>query len=180
MSADAKQGNAIDFVVERANLRHYKWVPAPEPDSVDLHPGQVLLQVAKFAFTANNVTYAVAGEMMTLLAEVEAHEHVAGVLEAHEHVLRAHAAERREVPHRAVLEVGREQMVALVSVGVVEVEDVARVRGPAIPVDGPVSLVRDGPRGVTRLHPHVLHALLVGSQPGDAAAVGRELRERPR
>ena len=46
----------LDFVVERANLRHCRWVSAPEPD---LHSGQVLLKVATFAFTANNVTYAV-------------------------------------------------------------------------------------------------------------------------
>jgi len=52
----------LDFVVERGNLRHCKWVPAPEPD---LRSGQVLLKVADFAFTANNVTYAVAGDMMS-------------------------------------------------------------------------------------------------------------------
>ena len=61
-SSDAKQWKALDFLVERDNLRQCKWVPAAEPD---LHSGQVLLEVVNFAFTANNVTYAVAGDMMS-------------------------------------------------------------------------------------------------------------------
>ena len=56
---------AIDFLVERGNLRHCKFVRAPAPDDVRLRAGEVLLEIAKFAFTANNVTYAVAGDMMS-------------------------------------------------------------------------------------------------------------------
>src|SRR5262249_60255709 len=56
---------AIDFLVERGNLRHCKFVRGPEPDEVQLRAGEVLLEIAKFAFTANNVTYAVAGDMMS-------------------------------------------------------------------------------------------------------------------
>jgi len=56
---------AIDFLVERGNLRHCKFVRGPEPDEVQLQAGEVLLEIAKFAFTANNVTYAVAGDMMS-------------------------------------------------------------------------------------------------------------------
>ncbi|HYV57532.1 MAG TPA: DUF2855 family protein [Candidatus Nitrosopolaris sp.] len=60
-----KEPRAIDFLVERGNLRHCKFVHAAEPDEIRLHPGEVLLEIAKFAFTANNVTYAVAGDMMS-------------------------------------------------------------------------------------------------------------------
>jgi hypothetical protein len=56
---------AVDFLVERENLHHSKFVPAPDPDTVDLPAGHVLLRVDAFAFTANNVTYAVAGDMMS-------------------------------------------------------------------------------------------------------------------
>ena len=60
-----KETPAVDFLVERGNLRHCKFVRAPGPDEVQLHDGEVLLEVATFAFTANNVTYAVAGDMMS-------------------------------------------------------------------------------------------------------------------
>ena len=60
-----KETPAVDFLVELGNLRHCKFVRAPGPDEVQLHDGEVLLEVATFAFTANNVTYAVAGDMMS-------------------------------------------------------------------------------------------------------------------
>ena len=56
---------ATDFIVERENLRHTKFVSAPDPDAVDVPAGHALLRVDAFAFTANNVTYAVIGEMMS-------------------------------------------------------------------------------------------------------------------
>ena len=52
---------ATDFVVSRADLRraemHRSELPA-------LRPGQILIRVDRFAFTANNVTYGAVGEMI--------------------------------------------------------------------------------------------------------------------
>jgi Protein of unknown function (DUF2855) len=59
------ESKAVDFVVERSNLRHAKFVPAVAAGEIELQPGQALLRVASFAFTANNVTYAVAGDMLS-------------------------------------------------------------------------------------------------------------------
>lgn len=50
-----------DFLVDKTNLRSGKFVPS-SLDPATLAPGQALLKVDKFALTANNVTYAVAGD----------------------------------------------------------------------------------------------------------------------
>ncbi len=50
-----------DFIVDKTNLRNGKFVPSAL-DPAALNPGQALLKVDKFALTANNVTYAVAGD----------------------------------------------------------------------------------------------------------------------
>jgi hypothetical protein len=55
---------ALDFIVRRDDLRQCKCVPAAEPDEIDLRRGEVLLRIAKFAFTSNNVTYAAFGDAM--------------------------------------------------------------------------------------------------------------------
>ena len=52
---------STDFIVNRANLREGKFVTTPLPE---LQDGQVLLQVDKFALTANNITYGAAGDSM--------------------------------------------------------------------------------------------------------------------
>ena len=65
VSAKTDDSAAADFVVERGNLRRCRFVRAPEPGAIELPTGHVLLRVAHFAFTANNVTYAVAGDMMS-------------------------------------------------------------------------------------------------------------------
>jgi hypothetical protein len=65
MSPRTPDTQAVDFVVERGNLRHCKFALAPEPEAIALAPEHALLRVATFAFTANNVTYAVAGDMMS-------------------------------------------------------------------------------------------------------------------
>lgn len=52
----------MDFIVNRKNFSECKFV---EGEPAELEPGQVRLRVAKFAFTANNVTYAVAGDMLS-------------------------------------------------------------------------------------------------------------------
>lgn len=46
---------------ERSNLRNTKLV---EREVTDLAPGEVLFEIEKFALTANNVTYAVSGDMI--------------------------------------------------------------------------------------------------------------------
>ena len=56
--------NAADFIVNKRDLRECRFVDAAEPDQRVLQPGQVLLRVDRFAFTSNNITYAVAGEGM--------------------------------------------------------------------------------------------------------------------
>lgn len=64
MSSTTAGLNTVDFVVDRGNLRRWKCVRAV--DSGAAWPsGQALLRVAKFAFTANNITYAVAGDMLS-------------------------------------------------------------------------------------------------------------------
>ncbi len=54
---------AVDFVVDRTNLATCRFVPAPSAGDVDLAPGEVLIAIDRFALTANNVTYAVVGDM---------------------------------------------------------------------------------------------------------------------
>jgi hypothetical protein len=62
-STVARPEEAVDFVVDRADLHRCQFVPAARPDRFDA--GQVLLGVDAFAFTANNITYAVAGDMLS-------------------------------------------------------------------------------------------------------------------
>lgn len=50
-----------DFLVHKADLRQTKFVERTMPA---LQEGEVLLKVDRFAFTANNITYAVFGESM--------------------------------------------------------------------------------------------------------------------
>ena len=52
----------VDFLVSRADLRQCRFDAPPDPK---LEPGQVLLEVDKFALTANNITYAVFGDAMS-------------------------------------------------------------------------------------------------------------------
>ncbi|PCJ66978.1 MAG: hypothetical protein COA73_00585 [Candidatus Hydrogenedentota bacterium] len=51
----------IDFIVNKSNLGECKFVPG---DSAALEEGAVRFRVEKYAFTANNVTYGVAGDML--------------------------------------------------------------------------------------------------------------------
>jgi hypothetical protein len=59
---------AVDFLVKQDDLRQCRFDPAPEAGDIELDPGQALLEVDKFAFTSNNVTYAVFGEAMNYWA----------------------------------------------------------------------------------------------------------------
>jgi hypothetical protein len=53
---------AYDFLVRRDDLHRTEFRPLPAATDVPLTDGQVLLSVDAFAFTANNVTYAVFGD----------------------------------------------------------------------------------------------------------------------
>jgi Protein of unknown function (DUF2855) len=54
--------SAEDFIVQRKNLSQCKFVSARI--EADLKSGQVLLKVDKFALTANNISYALVGEIL--------------------------------------------------------------------------------------------------------------------
>jgi hypothetical protein len=54
---------AVDFLVRRDDFRSTRFV-APEASSLAPASGQALLRVDHFAFTANNVTYAAAGDLL--------------------------------------------------------------------------------------------------------------------
>ena len=60
MSTDLPAG--LDFHVKRAKWSDTRWVEQPVPG--DPAPGQVLFHVDRFAFTANNISYAMAGDML--------------------------------------------------------------------------------------------------------------------
>ena len=55
---------AFDFLVRRDDLSRCEAREAPAAAEVATAPGQVLLAVDAFAFTANNVTYAVFGDAL--------------------------------------------------------------------------------------------------------------------
>ena len=52
------------FVVARDDLKHSKLVTLPLPDAAQLPEGSLLVKVDRFAFTANNITYALMGEQL--------------------------------------------------------------------------------------------------------------------
>ncbi len=56
--------SAYDFLVRKGALHETQIAPAADASAVDLKPGEILVAVDKFAFTANNITYAVFGDMM--------------------------------------------------------------------------------------------------------------------
>ncbi len=51
----------LDFEVDKHERQKHRFVDSPVPD---LASGQVLFRVDRFALTANNITYAVAGDML--------------------------------------------------------------------------------------------------------------------
>jgi len=53
----------LDFIVDQKDLSNTQTLEKTYPE--ELAPDQVLLKVDKFAFTANNITYGVAGERMS-------------------------------------------------------------------------------------------------------------------
>jgi hypothetical protein len=53
---------ATDFVVARNDLQQCKVIETPLPDAAALPDEALLVKVTRFAFTANNITYAVLGD----------------------------------------------------------------------------------------------------------------------
>lgn len=53
-----------DFLVDKADLSRTELRPIPAPDAVELAAGEVLLEVERFSFTANNITYGVMGDQL--------------------------------------------------------------------------------------------------------------------
>jgi hypothetical protein len=53
-----------DFAVSRSSLSEFTWLPAQTRADQPLAEGDVLLRVDRFALTANNITYAAAGDLM--------------------------------------------------------------------------------------------------------------------
>ncbi len=53
---------STDFVVARDDLQHCKLIETELPDAERLPPDALLVKVDRFAFTANNITYAVLGD----------------------------------------------------------------------------------------------------------------------
>jgi|SRR5262245_1899008 len=56
---------SADFLARRADLRETAVERGPRSDALELAAGELLLRVDRFAFTANNVTYAVFGDAMS-------------------------------------------------------------------------------------------------------------------
>ena len=55
---------AIDFVVARNDLQQCKMIETQLPDAAALPDDALLVKVTRFAFTANNITYAVLGDRL--------------------------------------------------------------------------------------------------------------------
>ena len=55
---------STDFIVARDDLQQCKFVESQLPDAAALPDDALLIKVDRFAFTANNITYAVAGDLL--------------------------------------------------------------------------------------------------------------------
>ena len=55
---------STDFIVARDDLRQCKVIETEVPDAAALPDGALLVSVTSFAFTANNITYAVFGDAL--------------------------------------------------------------------------------------------------------------------
>jgi NADPH:quinone reductase-like Zn-dependent oxidoreductase len=53
--------DGLDFLVNKTDWKQHRFVDTPVPELAD---GQVLFRVDRFAFTANNISYALAGDML--------------------------------------------------------------------------------------------------------------------
>src|SRR5258705_12781882 len=55
---------STDFVVARHDLQQCKFIEREEPAAAALHDEALLVKIDRFAFTANNITYAVLGDQL--------------------------------------------------------------------------------------------------------------------
>ena len=55
---------SADFVVARGDLQRCKLIEMQLPDPEQLPDEALLVKVSRFAFTANNITYAVLGDQL--------------------------------------------------------------------------------------------------------------------
>jgi Protein of unknown function (DUF2855) len=56
--------NATDFIVARKDLQQCKTIEMRLPDEAQLPDGALSIRIDRFAFTANNITYAVLGDQL--------------------------------------------------------------------------------------------------------------------
>ena len=56
--------NSTDFIVARNDLQQCKTIETRLPDAAQLPDGALLIKIDRFAFTANNITYAVLGDQL--------------------------------------------------------------------------------------------------------------------
>ena len=55
---------STDFIVARHDLQQCKFIETPLPEPADLPDEALLIKIDRFAFTANNITYAVLGDQL--------------------------------------------------------------------------------------------------------------------
>src|ERR1700694_91394 len=55
---------STDFIVARNDLQQCKFIETQLPDAADLPGEALLIKIDRFAFTANNITYAVLGDQL--------------------------------------------------------------------------------------------------------------------
>jgi hypothetical protein len=56
--------SSINFEVDRSDLSVTQYVDLPDPETLSLANNEILVSVDKFALTANNITYGVAGDII--------------------------------------------------------------------------------------------------------------------
>lgn len=54
----------LDFLVAREDLRRTRFAPTQVPEGSELRSGEILLEIDRFGFSANNITYATLGDGM--------------------------------------------------------------------------------------------------------------------
>ena len=55
---------STDFIVARQDLQQCKFIESELPDAAALPDEALLIKIDRFAFTANNITYAVLGDQL--------------------------------------------------------------------------------------------------------------------
>jgi hypothetical protein len=61
---DDASGDGARFCVRRDDLRQWRWRREPRPRAAELAPAEAVIAISRFAFTANNVTYARFGDAL--------------------------------------------------------------------------------------------------------------------